>query len=169
MLEWGTWECLQEGNDGVMLAVGTMVDQSIKAAALLEKQGVHVTIVNCRFVKPFDLRMLENLAEKHTKFITVEEGALTGGFGSGINDWLADTERGHIRLHRLGIPDQFVEHGNRSELLKAISLHPEGIAGAVAGFIKTEGKHSLKIKTESPALTAATRTEQLRAAAKDKS
>jgi 1-deoxy-D-xylulose-5-phosphate synthase len=112
--------------------------------------------------------MLENLAEKHTKFITVEEGALVGGFGSGVNDWLTDTARSHIRLHRLGIPDQFIEHGNRSELLKMISLHPEGIAGAVAGFIKTEGKHSLKIKTDSQAIPVANRTEQVRTVAKDK-
>jgi 1-deoxy-D-xylulose-5-phosphate synthase len=168
MLEWGSWECMQEGNDGVILAVGTMVDQSLKAAVLLEDEGIHVTVINCRFVKPFDLKMLENLAEKHTKFITVEEGALVGGFGSGINDWLADTARSHIRLHRLGIPDQFIEHGNRSELLKMISLHPEGIAGAVAGFIKTEGKHSLKIKTDSQAIPVANRTEQVRTVAKDK-
>jgi hypothetical protein len=68
----------------------------------------------------------------------------------------------------LGIPDQFVEHGNRSELLKMISLHPEGIAVAVAGFIKTEGKHSLKIKTGSQAIPVTNRAEQVRAVAKDK-
>ncbi len=168
LLEWGTWECLQEGNDGVILAVGTMVHQSLKAATLLENQGIHVTVVNCRFVKPFDLRMLEAMAEKHTKFITVEEGTLVGGFGSGINDWLADTERSHIRLHRLGIPDEFVEHGNRSELLRMISLHPEGIAGAVAGFIRTEGRRSLKIKADSQTIPAVNRTGEVKAIAKDK-
>lgn len=169
MFEWGTWECLQEGNDGVILAVGTMVDSSLKAAVLLEKQGIHVTVVNCRFVKPFDLAMLESLAAKHRKFVTVEEGALIGGFGSGINDWLADTEHNQVRLYRLGIPDQFVEHGNRGELLRMISLHPEGIAGAVASFVKTEGKHTLTIKTDEPETKVVERTARIRAAAKDKS
>jgi 1-deoxy-D-xylulose-5-phosphate synthase len=168
LLEWGTWERLQDGNDGVILAVGTMVEQSLKAAAMLEARGVHVTVVNCRFVKPFDRALLEELAGTQTKFITVEEGSLIGGFGSGINDWLTDTGRTEIRLHRLGIPDQFIEHGNRSELLRLLALHPEGIAGAVEGFLKLEGKHTLKIKHEDKPLVAHDRTEQIKTAAKDK-
>ena len=168
LLEWGTWERLQEGNDGVILAVGTMVAQSLKAAALLDGKGVHVTVVNCRFVKPFDLAMLEELAASQTKFITVEEGSLIGGFGSGINDWLTDTGRHEIQLHRLGIPDQFIEHGSRSELLQMLSLHPEGIAGAVESFLKLEGRHTLKIKHEDKAPVALSRVEQIKIAAKDK-
>ncbi len=145
-LAWGSWEYLREGRDGAILGVGSMVDSSLKAATLLAEKGVDVAVINCRFIKPFDQAMLVDIVDKHMKLITVEEGSLIGGFGSGINDWLADTGRSNIRLHRLGIPDQFVEHGHRDILLKLISLHPEGIADAVEGFLAAEGKRSLTIK-----------------------
>jgi 1-deoxy-D-xylulose-5-phosphate synthase len=167
LMEWGTWEQLQEGYDAAILAVGTMVDQALKAATLLESRGLHVTVINCRFVKPFDVAMLTSLADKHTRMITIEEGSLIGGFGSGVNDWLIDTERTNVRLHRLGIPDDFIEHGSRSELLKMISLHPEGIAAAIESFVKCEGKHTIKIKTETETKPIPNRVEKIRAATKD--
>ncbi len=169
LLEWGTWEPLLEGKDAVILAVGTMVGQSLKAAAQLAAKGVQVTVVNCRFVKPFDYSMLQELSEHYKYFITVEEGSLPGGFGSGINDWLVDSGRTHVRLQRLGIPDQFVEHGSRSELLEMIGLHPEGIAGAVENFVRAEGKHSLKIKTDSETTPTVNRLENVKTIAKDNS
>lgn len=166
MLEWGAWESVREGNDGVILAVGTMVAQSLNAAKLLSQRGLEVAVVNCRFIKPFDLSMLKDIAERYPKIVTIEEGSLVGGFGSGINDWLIDTGRGHIQLHRLGIPDHFIEHGNRSELLKQISLHPEGIAGAVEGFIKIEGRHALTIKRDN-VMPVVNRVESIEITAKE--
>lgn len=166
MFDWGTWEVMQEGNDAAVLAVGTMVDQSMKAANLLANKGIHVTVVNCRFVKPFDMKMLQEIAAKHTRLITVEEGTLVGGFGSGVNDWLTDTGHDQITLQRLGIPDQFIEHGSRNEQLKLIGLHPEGIAGAIEGFLGKEGKHSLKLKQETT--PTVNRIDSIKIAAKGK-
>jgi 1-deoxy-D-xylulose-5-phosphate synthase len=166
LLKWGTWELVHEGTDGVILAVGTMVSQSLKAADILKQRGLNLAVVNCRFVKPFDLEMLTSIADRYAKIITVEEGTLVGGFGSGINDWLVDTGRGHLQLHRLGIPDQFIEHGSRSQLLELIALHPEGIAGSVEEFIKTEGRHCLTIKQEHSA-PIASRLTPIELAAKE--
>lgn len=131
MFEWGTWEKLTEGNEVAILAVGTMVDQSLRAARVLATRGVTPAVYNCRFVKPFDLGMLTEIANTYKYVVTVEEGALIGGFGSGIGEWLDDNGRTQIRLLRLGIPDEFVEHGGRDQLLKQLALDPDGIAESI--------------------------------------
>ncbi len=132
MFEWGTWELVRKGKDTAILAVGTMVDQALKASELLAVRGVEAAVYNCRFVKPFDVAMLTEISNRFSTMVTIEEGVLIGGFGSGINDWLADNGRKQIRLLRLGIPDQFVEHGSRDQLLELLSLHPEGIADSIS-------------------------------------
>jgi 1-deoxy-D-xylulose-5-phosphate synthase len=168
MFPWFTWERLREGKDGAVLAVGTMVDQSLKAAESLAAEGINLTVISCRFVKPFDLDMLAKVATEFKRIITVEEGTLVGGFGSGINDWLNDIGRKDIELLRLGLPDKFIEHGNRSELLELVGLDPNGIARSVEKFIGFEGRHTLEIKQGGEAGTVS-RTAQVKVIAKGKS
>jgi 1-deoxy-D-xylulose-5-phosphate synthase len=112
-------------------------------------------VVNCRFVKPLDEQMLQHLAETHQMFVTVEEATLVGGFGSAINDWITDNLRTPVRLRRMGIPDNFIEHGNRDKLLELVSLHPEGIAASTLELVREEGKRSLTFKTPLPTTVAA--------------
>ncbi len=151
--EWGTWELVRKGKDTAILAVGTMVDQAMRAAELLSARGIEATIYNCRFVKPFDVTMLTEIANRFTSITTIEEGALIGGFGSGINDWLADNGRKQIRMLRLGIPDEFVEHGSRDELLKLLRLHPEGIADSIERIASIGSNGNPTVSIEATAAT----------------
>ena len=145
-LEWGRWEHLREGKDVALLAVGSMVEVALQAAESLAAQGTEAAVVNCRFIKPLDEDCLRKLADSHKRIVTIEEGTLAGGFGSAVNEWLNDQDRRDNRLRRLGIPDRYIEHGNRDTLLELISLHPEGIAAAVLGFLSGEGPKTMTMR-----------------------
>ncbi len=124
----GSWEVLREGNNLALLAVGTMVEASLNAAELLQKKGIDATVVNCRFIKPMDDDLLEQIARSHQYLITVEENVLSGGFGSQVNQFLLRHLVGDIQIVNLGLPDAFVEHGSRSILLENVGLSPSRIA-----------------------------------------
>ncbi|MFQ5648712.1 MAG: 1-deoxy-D-xylulose-5-phosphate synthase [bacterium] len=127
-MEIGSWEVLRHGNNLALLAVGTMVENSLRAAEKLQREGVSIAVVNCRFVKPLDADLLSELARKYDHLVTVEENVLRGGFGCQVGQ--------HLRMHgielgtisHLGIPDDFVEHGSRSILLENLGLSPNRIA-----------------------------------------
>ena len=104
----------------------------MKAAEQLRAEGVDATVVNARFVKPVDREMLLELAESGVKhWITVEEGVLAGGFGSGVMEFLQQEglDTVSVRLH--GIPDRFIPQGTRSQCLDMVGLTPEGITSFV--------------------------------------
>ncbi len=163
--EWGTWEQVREGNEVAVLAVGTMVDQSLKAADLLSQRGIPAAVFNCRFVKPFDLKMLADIAARFPKLVTIEEGSLIGGFGSGVNDWLRVNGHRQSHLLSLGLPDEFVEHGTRDELFELINLHPTGIADSIAEFFGVKPADG-SVTSDQPAVV--NRIAKIRIAAKGK-
>lgn len=122
----GRAEVLREGEDLLILAIGATVYPSLEAARELEKQGYQATVVNARFVKPLDEGLILNLAAKRGRVLTVEENVLQGGFGSAVLELLAD--RGlMVPVKRLGIPDQFVEHGAPEILREKYGLDAKGI------------------------------------------
>ena len=88
--------------------------------------GYLPTIINARFIKPLDVEMLIDICKNHTNIITIEEGVLSGGFGSSISSFLHNYQLNN-KLHQLGIPDDFVEHGTRGELLLDLGLHPDNV------------------------------------------
>ena len=128
-LEPHSWEVLRNGGDCVLLAVGTMVLPSLEAAQLLEDEGIRCTVVNCRFLKPYDRDVFQEMVRSHPAVVTIEEGQITNGFGA----YMA-RELGELNLDdppafsSLGIPDAFIEHGSRGELLTELGLDAEGIA-----------------------------------------
>jgi 1-deoxy-D-xylulose-5-phosphate synthase len=127
-----TWEILRNGGDCVVLATGTMVLTSLEAAELLAREGVRCTVVNCRFLKPYDRDMLEEMVRSHPAVVTVEEGQVSNGFGAFLArevDALDLASR--PRMAALGLPDAFIEHGGREELLAEIGLDAAGIAERV--------------------------------------
>ena len=127
-VEVGSWEVLKEGNDLVILAVGSMVPEARHA---LEKQNLDVQLVNARFVKPLDEKMLDKISRQFSMVITIEEGSLEGGFGQAV--LYALNERNFDgKVHHLGIPDEFVEHGDRRRLLNELGLTSERIAETVS-------------------------------------
>ncbi|NPA32575.1 MAG: 1-deoxy-D-xylulose-5-phosphate synthase [Aquificae bacterium] len=126
----GSWEELIEGEDAVILAVGYPVYQALRASEELLKEGIKVGVVNARFVKPMDEALLRELAKRYELFITVEENALAGGFGSAVLEFFA-REGINKRVVNLGIPDRFVEHGKQDLLRALVGIDSEGIKRAV--------------------------------------
>ena len=147
-VEHGTWELLREGKDIAILAVGTMVLESVRAAEGLAKGGIEATVVNCRFLKPLDMEVLGSLFPTHTRILTVEEGAVVNGFGAFLARELTELpEAEGVQVKTLGIPDEFVAHGGRTELLREIDLDAQGIeewARAMIGGKKKTGIPALE-------------------------
>lgn len=110
----------------LVIAIGSMVYPSIEAAKLLEKEGVAVKVINARFIKPLDKSLILKAAEDADLVVTVEEGVADGGFGSAVVDLLA-AENINKKVVRLGMPDKFIEHGKREEILAKYGLTAEGI------------------------------------------
>ncbi len=127
-LPWGKAEIVEQSQsaDVTIFAVGTMVASCVEAAKLLRGK-ISVNVVNVRFVKPFDTELLKKFARSAKLLVTCEEGTLAGGFGSAVAEFLAD-EKILTNLLRIGIPDKFVEQGNRAELLNLCSLTPQKIS-----------------------------------------
>ncbi|GAB6146243.1 1-deoxy-D-xylulose-5-phosphate synthase [Desulfocicer niacini] len=130
-LKIGQGELLQDGHDIVLIAVGRVVQEALKAAKVLEETGVSVAVINARFVKPLDKDLILDMALKTGKLITIEEHVLDGGFGSAVLELLADNDAFNCRVKRVGIRDTFVEHGPQSTLRKAYKVDAEAVVTAV--------------------------------------
>ena len=132
----GNWEKVATGKDVAILAVGSMVKPSLEAAIDLAKDNISSEIINCRFIQPMDEEYLKSIIKKFDKIITVEEGVINGGFGDGVSGWLTDNNySGNIK--RIGIPNEFITHGNRDILLKKIGLDKSGIVKKIKIFLNS--------------------------------
>jgi 1-deoxy-D-xylulose-5-phosphate synthase len=118
----GSWEMLHEGRDGALLAVGTMVETAEAVRDILAKDGIEAAVVNCRFVKPLDERMLRDLAGRFPLLCTLEESTLRGGFGSAVHEHFAEAGIEPPALHHVGLPDRFVAHGTVAQLMDELGL-----------------------------------------------
>lgn len=132
----GKGRMLAEGRDLCIVAIGSMVRPAVEAARILDEQGISAGVLDARFVKPLDRSLILEQAAATGKILTVEEGALAGGFGSAVLELLADNGLHHVQVMRLGIPDSFVQHGPREELLEELGLTPDGIAASAESFVK---------------------------------
>ena len=135
IIEIGKAEKLREGDDVALLAVGSMVEYSLKAAEKLASEGIVCEVINMRFIKPLDKKMLDYIAGKHPKIVTLEENTLIGGFGSAVLEYFNEKNYKNDIL-RLGLPDHFVEHGTQKELHHILKIDPEGIIERVKIFCK---------------------------------
>jgi 1-deoxy-D-xylulose-5-phosphate synthase len=126
----GSWEILEPGDAVALVATGTMVEVARKARVRLASRGIEASVVNARFVKPLDRAVLRGLAGVG-RIVTLEENNLPGGFGSGVADALAQEGLPRTGLVAFGLPDGFVTHGGRAELLAEVELDPEGVARRV--------------------------------------
>jgi 1-deoxy-D-xylulose-5-phosphate synthase len=128
---------LKQGQEVVLLAIGSMVHPCLKAASLIEKEGIPCGVVNMRFVKPMDTALLHQLRAQTLTFVTVEENVLAGGFGSAVMEAFEGTD---TRILRLGIPDRFIEHGPQNTLRDMVGLSPEKIARSTLEFLKNKSR-----------------------------
>ncbi len=131
-----TWEIMRNGGDCVILATGTMVFESVAAAELLEAEGIRCTVVNCRFLKPYDRTVFGEMVRSHPTVVTVEEGQVSNGFGAFMAREIDELDLAQPpRVAALGIPDTFIEHGAREILMRELGLDPEGIADRVRSLV----------------------------------
>jgi 1-deoxy-D-xylulose-5-phosphate synthase len=126
-IELGRSETLAEGSDGLVVACGTLLGEALKAAADLRRDGLEITVINARFVKPLDPAIIDRI-ESAPWTVTLEENALQTGFGSAVLEAVNDAGIHAGPIVRLGLPDRFVEHGERAELLADLGLDAAGIA-----------------------------------------
>jgi 1-deoxy-D-xylulose-5-phosphate synthase len=128
ILEVGKAEVLREGGEVAIVAYGSMVQPSLKAAEQLARDGIESTVVNARFVKPLDSGLILALARTRRLIVTIEEAYLAGGFGSAVLELLEENGlQDKVKVVRMGIPDRFVTHGDPKLLLAKYGLDPDGI------------------------------------------
>ncbi len=129
-VELGRAEVIRTGRDGTLLVCGTLLSDAMAAADTLAAEGIDVGVVNARFVKPLDRETMLAAIADSPFVLTVEEGCLTGGFGSAVLEAAADAAVDASHVRRLGIPDHYIEHGERHELLADLGLDTAGIVAA---------------------------------------
>ncbi|CAN2049126.1 1-deoxy-D-xylulose-5-phosphate synthase 1 [Candidatus Magnetomoraceae bacterium gMMP-1] len=132
----GKAKVLTEGDDLLILAIGSTVTEALSARTELLKNNISVTVVNCRFVKPLDNDLICLLAKKIPRIITVEENMLQGGFGSAVLECLMDEGLTGLNIKRLGIPDQFVEHGPQDFLRSKYGVDARAVLEAGINLMK---------------------------------
>jgi 1-deoxy-D-xylulose-5-phosphate synthase len=135
-VEFGKSEVLSWGEDGTIVCCGALVPGCLAAARKLREEGLEVGVVNARFVKPIDTETIFRAIRETGFVITVEEAALMGGFGSAVLEAASDAGLDTSRVRRLGIPDQFIEHGERGELLADLGLDATGIAASCRALVE---------------------------------
>lgn len=129
-VELGKSEIFEWGTDGMFIAFGTLFGDCVRAAAKLRAEGLDVGVINARFAKPLDTDTILKAVEECGFVITVEEGTLCGGFGSAVLEAANDAGLRTDHIKRLGIPDRFIEHGERAELLADVGLNVDGLIAA---------------------------------------
>ena len=141
-LEIGKAEILRQGGDVVIAAIGHTVLPALKAAEDLAPLGIDASVVNARFVKPLDKNLFRDLLTRVPRLITVEDHVVTGGFGSGLIEFLADEGFTGIEVKRLGVPDRFIPHGTQDELRKMCGFDKDAIAQATLQLVRRGKKRS---------------------------
>src|SRR6266496_1267207 len=133
---YGTWELLRKGKDCAILAVGVMCKPALDAAKIAA-EGLDVSVVNARFLKPMDREMLEALARDHKLLVTVEDGTIVNGFGAALAA-LVQTTAPDLRVVALGVPDRTYEHAPRATQLADVGLTGDGIAARIRALAAEE-------------------------------
>ena len=143
-LEIGKAEKLINGDDVALLALGSMVDYSLKAALKLKDQGVSCEVINMRFAKPLDIEMLDSIAARFQKVVTLEENNLPGGFGSAVAEYFVSKNYKND-LKFIGLPDGFVDHGTQEELHHILGIDPDGIVDSINQFAQLNKNHEVHL------------------------
>jgi 1-deoxy-D-xylulose-5-phosphate synthase len=136
-LPYGSWEVLRQGRDCAILAVGVMCAPAMAAAELLRADGLDVSVVSCRFLKPMDHTLLELLVQDHRVLVTVEDGVVVNGFGATVAAHVGELAP-DVRVSTLGVADRTWEHAARSAQLAEAGLDAAGIAAKVRALAEQE-------------------------------
>jgi len=131
----GKAELLKDGSDLAILALGHGVYPSLEAARELEKEGISAAVVNVRFVKPLDRELILKLARRTRRLVTIEEHVLQGGFGSAVLEILEEEGLSNMEVKRIGLPDQFIEHGSVRSLRERFGFTTESLLRDIQTFV----------------------------------
>lgn len=140
----GSWEVLREGSDAVILTFGTTIPMAMKAAEQLAYQGIDVRVVNARFIKPMDEGMLHEMMQENLPILTIEESLLQGGFGSAVLEFAFDKKYRNVQIERIGIPDEFIEHGEVDLLLEEINVTAEEAVKRITQLVPNKQSDRVK-------------------------
>lgn len=140
----GTWEVLRDGTDAVILTFGTTIEMALEAADKMARRGLSIRVVNARFIKPMDEKMLHDIFLEGIPVLTIEEAILQGGFGSAVLEFAQENHYVQALISRIGIPDRFIEHGSVSKLLEEIGMTTENVIETLTSMIPTKEKRVLK-------------------------
>ncbi|MBN4081870.1 1-deoxy-D-xylulose-5-phosphate synthase, partial [bacterium AH-315-C07] len=130
----GTGRKVRDGEYIAILTIGHIGNYAVEACEKLSDLGINAAHYDMRFAKPLDEKLLHEIFKKFSKVLTVEDGSLIGGFGSGITEFMTENDYS-AKIRRLGIPDKVIEHGEQPELHKECGYHPEGIIEAVKKMV----------------------------------
>lgn len=139
----GRGDVLRRGRDVAIIAVGPMVYRAMEAAEMLVAKGLEATVVDARFVRPLDVELIGEVARSTGAVLTLEEHSVRGGFGSAVAELLSEQGLPEVRLRIMGLPDRFITHGDREDLLSRFGLDARGIA--IAASILAGGKSRRRI------------------------
>ena len=134
IIEIGSWEVINKGDDILILSVGSMVNRSMIAMEKLKEKNIQAEVINCRFIKPMDLDYLSNNFSRFSKVVTIEEGVLDGGFGEGVVSW-SNANNFKNDILNLGLPNDFVDHGSRRDLLQEVKLDSKSLYMKIMEFV----------------------------------
>jgi len=129
-IQWGRSERIRKGTEGCLIACGTLLSDCVAAAETLQREGLDIGVINARFIKPLDTETILSALGDYPFVVTVEEAALACGFGSAVLEAAVAAGLDTRSVKRLGIPDSYIEHGERDELLADLGLDADGIATA---------------------------------------
>ncbi len=146
----GKGSVLKQGNDVAIFALGSMVFPSLEAAALLDKKGIDAAVINARFAKPLDSALITEFAGKTPYLVTVEENILRGGFGSAILEVLSQTALQPRKIERIGLPDNFIKHGNQDISRKKYDLDAAGIARRIVAAFPSLNAGQGMVRAKNP-------------------
>ena len=138
----GTWEILREGDDAAILTFGTTIPMALEAADILAEHGISVRVINSRFIKPLDEKILIGILNEDLPILTIEEAVLQGGFGSFILESAQELGYHKAEIDRMGIPDQFIEHGSVDKLLKEIGMTTEDVVLRIQKLARQKQKRA---------------------------
>lgn len=140
----GTWETLREGNSIAILSMGPLLQVALQAADRLAAIGIQARVINARFIKPLDEKILAQCIQENIPMLILEEGSILGGFGSAVLEHFESIEEHNMHVKIMGIPDQFIEHGSVKELLDDIGLNVDNVVQQATQMVL--GKNNLLIE-----------------------
>ena len=130
LLPVGEAHLMKKGQDLAIMAIGRGVSIACQVARLLEQKGISTLLVDARFVKPLDISMITDIGAKYQRLVTIEDNCIKGGFGSAVLEALAETKQ-QLDVLRIGIPDEFIEHGKVELLFNYLDMDEVSIVESI--------------------------------------